>query len=275
MIHARTQLCMVIGHPVEHSLSPLLHNTGYKSLGIDDNFVYVACDVKPDDIADFVAGIRAMHVRGVSCTMPHKEIIMPHLDEIDPVAKQIGAVNTVVQKRGKLYGYNTDWIGVVEPLKAVTPLKGKHVGIIGAGGAARAMVYGLVREGALVTIYNRTLQKAEALAKEFDCKAASLADQASLQQADIICNATSLGMHPQEDQMPIESEFISPNHIVFEAIYNPRETRLVKEAKASGAHIVYGSEMLLYQAMAQFKLYTGQEAPEHAMRQALSKEVKL
>jgi shikimate dehydrogenase len=268
------QLCMVIGHPIEHSLSPALHNAGYRELGIEDRFVYSAHDVRPENISDFVQEARSREIRGISCTTPHKEIIMPYLDVIDPIAQKIGAVNTVVQEKGKLYGYSTDWIGAVEPLKSLTTLRNKKVAVIGAGGAARAMVYGLVDEGAVVTVYNRTLKKAKELAREFNCQASALSNSASIATVDIICNATSLGMHPHEDKTPIDPALLSSHQIVLEAIYNPYETVLLRGAKVQGAQVIHGTEMLLYQAMAQFKLYTGQPAPEAAMREALSKGVK-
>ncbi len=274
MITAQTKLCMVIGHPVSHSLSPLIHNAGYQALGIDGEFVYVACDVDPESIAEFVTGIRVMGVRGVSCTIPHKEIILPHLDEVDSIAKQIGAVNTVVQEKGVLRGYNTDWMGALVPLKTTTPLKGKKVAVIGAGGAARAMVYGLVREGAVVTVYNRTLEKAQELAQTFGCEAAPLTDYDAIKAADIICNTTSVGMYPHEEQTPLPGDLLRSEHIVFDAVYAPYETKLLRDAKAKGAHVIHGTDMFLAQAMAQFKLYTGHDAPEKAMRTALMKGIK-
>lgn len=266
-------ICMVIGHPITHSLSPMLHTAGYKELSIEDRFEYEARDVKPEEISNFLEEIRGTDVRGISCTMPHKEIVIPYLDVVDPVASQIGAVNTIVQENGKLHGYNTDWIGTVEPLKKLIVLRNKKVAVIGAGGAARAMIYGLIREGANVTIYNRTLHKAETLAEEFACQAATLTD-ASIAKADIICNATLVGMHPRESEMPINASLLSSGQVVFDAIYDPYETRLLKEAIEQGAQVIHGTEMLLYQAMAQFKLYTGRSAPEAAMRKALVKGVK-
>jgi shikimate dehydrogenase len=263
---------MVIGNPIEHSKSPLIHNVGYQALGIDDQFVYVACQVKPQDIEAFTKGAKAMGVRGISCTMPHKEIIMPYLDKIDPVATKIGAVNTVVREGDELVGHNTDWIGVVAPLKNLTSLTGKKVTVIGAGGAAKAMVYGLCQEGAIVTICNILPDQAEALAKQYGCKFAPLNDLPALKEADIICNATPLGMGDFASRTPVDSKFLSGHQIIFDAVYAPYNTRLLKEAAACGAQVVHGTDMLLYQAMAQFKLYTGQEAPEDAMRSALKED---
>jgi shikimate dehydrogenase len=133
------KICMVIGDPVEHSLSPRMHNAGYRALGIDNEFVYVARKVKTDDLADFVKGVRAIGIRGVSCTIPHKIKIMKFLDEIDATAREIGAVNTVVNEKGKLKGYNTDWLGAVASLEETISLKNKKVALIGAGGVARAI----------------------------------------------------------------------------------------------------------------------------------------
>lgn len=267
MISATTKICMVIGDPVNHSLSPLLHNTGYRAAGMDDKFVYVACKINPKRIAEFTAAMRAMGIRGASCTVPHKEIIMPYLDAIDPVAEKIGAVNTVVLEKGKLHGYNTDWLGTIAPLNALTTLEDKRVVVIGAGGAARAMVYGLIREGALVTVCNRTVEKAEALAHEFGCHAASLSSSDAIRGADIICNATTIGMH--EDKSPVNSQLLNSRHIIFDAVYAPYETRLTKDARTASAQVVHGTEMLLHQAIAQFKLFTGRDAPEDAMRSVL------
>lgn len=266
MISARTKICMVIGHPVEHSLSPILHNTGYEALGIADQFVYVGCDVQPEAIADFVAGVRAAGIRGVSCTMPCKELVMPYLDEIDDTAQAIGAVNTIVNQDGKLHGYNTDWLGIVTPLQAITPLAGKRVAVLGAGGTARAAAYGLLQSGAQVTLYNRTLSKAQTLAQQLGCQAGSL-EGADLSQADIICNTTPVSM--QQNLSPLEQSQIAKRQIVFDAVYNPYNTQLLIDAAALGARVVHGTEMLLHQAIAQFKLYTTHDAPEAAMRAAL------
>lgn len=273
MITAKTKVCMVIGDPVEHSLSPLIHNAGYRAAGIDDQFVYVACAVNPGNIPMLACGVRALGIRGVSCTMPHKEAIMSHLDSIDEVAQTIGAVNTVVQENGKLVGYNTDWLGVVRPLQAITDLHGKRAAVLGAGGAAKAMVYGLLREGATVTICNRTETKAMALAEQFGCKAASL-ESPDITQADIICNATSVGMGRSEGQSPVDSSLLAPHQIVLDAIYVPMQTKLLQDAAACGARCVPGTEMLLHQAAAQFELYTGHTAPLDAMRQALQEELQ-
>ena len=271
-ITAKTKLCIIIGDPVEHSLSPVMHNAAYQALGIDNEFVFVASQVKVAHVKDVVTAMRVMGFRGLTCTIPHKIAVMKYLDEIDPIAQKIGAVNTVVNDNGILKGYNTDWLGTVTPLENITTLKDKNVALIGAGGAARACGYGVVERGANVTIFNRTLEKAEALARALDHhvetrRASSLSD--GLDDFDIILNATSIGMGKDEGGSPVPASVIKKHHIVFDVVYVPYETQLLINAKAVGATVIHGTEMLLYQGTAQFKLYTGREAPEQVMREVL------
>ncbi len=268
-ISAKTKICMVIGDPIEHSLSPQMHNAAYEKLGINNEYVYVACNVKIRDISDFIKGVRAMQIRGVSCTIPHKIAVVKYLDEVDDVAKKIGAVNTIVNDNGVLKGYNTDWLGVVIPLEKMTSLKNKAIALLGAGGAARAVAYGVEERGARLVIYNRTIDKARQLAKEFGGEARSLDAIENVKNADIIFNATSIGLHPSENETPLDKNLITNQHIVFDAIYVPYKTRLLKEAKQQGARIIHGMEMLLQQGIAQFKLYTNLDAPEETMRNVL------
>jgi len=270
-ITSKTKICMVIGDPIEHSLGPQKYNDIYKQLGIDDQFVYVACRVKISDVADFIKGVRAMGIRGVSCTIPHKVEVMKYLDKIDPVAGKIGAVNTIVNDDGFLTGYNTDWTGAVVPLERVTPLQGKTVALIGAGGAARAIAYGVVERGAELTIYNRTPEKAKQLAEAVGAKTGSLDKLDAIKGMEIIINATSVGMQPKHDETPLPKEYITDKQVVLDAVYTPQETRLLREAKEQGAQVVYGTEMLLHQGLDQFKLYTGVNVPEDMMRGVLDK----
>jgi shikimate dehydrogenase len=203
--------------------------------------------------------------------MPHKVEIIPLLDQLHEIAKQIGAVNTVVNEDGVLTGHNTDWLGIVRALEKVTTLEGKQVALLGAGGAARAAAYGVTERGAKLTIYNRTLEKAQSLARDFAAEARSLADESEIKLADIIINTTSVGSGTSVEESPISGDVITSKHVVFDAVYNPQETRLLRDAKQKGAQVVYGAEMLLLQGMAQFQLYTDHEAPEDAMRAALYK----
>lgn len=268
-INAQTYICMVIGDPVKHSLSPQMHNAGYTALGINDQYVYVACHVDVKYIADFMKGIRAMQIRGVSCTLPHKLVVMPYLDKIDSIAKKIGAVNTIVNDHGKLIGYNTDWLGIATPLQKTTSLNNKTVALLGAGGAARAAAFAVTKDNAKLMIFNRTITKAQNLAKDFGGLAFSLDDHERIQTADIIINVTSLGLH--ENETPLPKKYLTKNHIVFDAVYGISETKLSYDARKQGAQVIHGREMLLHQGTAQFKLYTGHDAPENAMRKVLQK----
>jgi len=266
-ITAQTKICMVIGDPVGHSLSPKMHNAGYEALGIDDQFVYIACLVKVKDIENFVKGVRAMKIRGVSCTIPHKMAVIPYLDDIDEVAKKIGSVNTIVNDNGRLIGYNTDWLGILTPLEKITKLNGKTVAIIGAGGAARAVSYAVTSTGAKLTIYNRTIEKAKELAKEFGGVTFSLDELENIANADIIINTTSVGLINKNETI-LSKKLISKNQIIFDAVYGG-ETQLLKDAKEKGAQTIAGIEMLLHQGVEQFKLYTGHAAPIDVMRKVL------
>lgn len=273
-ISARTKICMIIGDPVEHSLSPAMHNAAYRALGIDDQFVFVASRVAITDIETVVKAVRMMGIRGLTCTIPHKIEVMKYLDWIHPIAKKIGAVNTVVNEDGTLRGYNTDWSGVTTPLEQVVSLSGKNVALIGAGGASRAMAFGVVERGARLTIYNRTIQKAQDLAHELGNMvetrhSSALQEKGILHDVAVILNGTNLGMGETIDKTPVPQEAIEPHHIVFDAVYAPRQTRLLREAKAQGARVIEGIEMLLHQGTAQFELYTGKKAPVEVMRSAL------
>ncbi len=261
------KICMIIGDPVEHSLSPVIHNGGYKALGIDKEYEYLMENVTPEDLKAFIQKVRDENILGVSCTIPHKETVIPCLDGIDETAKTIGAVNMIVNKNGTLQGNNTDWIGATRPLVKVCDLKGSSAAVIGAGGAGKAFVYGLTNAGCKVTVYNRTLENAKPLAIQFGCELRSLDDQDQIKNTDIICNTTSVGM--DSDESPINKAYLNKNQVVFDAVYSPLETRLLKDAKEKGAQTIPGTEMLLHQAFAQFQLFTGKEAPQKAMRQAL------
>lgn len=261
------KICMIIGDPVEHSLSPVIHNAGYKALGIDDEYEYLQENVKSEDLENFIKKIRDKNIAGVSCTIPHKESLLPYLDKIDKTARIIGAVNTIVNKDQVLEGHNTDWIGAIEPLIKIYDLKGSRAAVIGAGGAGKAFVYGLTNAGSKVTIYNRTLDRAKPLAIQFGCELKALDDQAHIKEADIICNTTSVGL--DSDETPIDKSNLHNGQVVFDAVYSPLETRLLKDAKSAGAKTIPGTEMLLHQAFAQFQLFTGHKAPEDAMRRAL------
>lgn len=270
-ISAKTKICLIIGDPVEHSLSPAMHNAGFEALGIDNQFVFLGARVKSEDIGAVVQAVKKMGIHGLTYTIPHKIEVIKHLDEIDETAKKIGAVNTVLNKNGKLIGFNTDWLGAVTPLEKITTLFGKKVLVLGAGGAARAVVFGMSKKKAKVIIFNRTKEKAIELAKEFNCQVTNLNKESEIKEFDIIINTTSVGMKPLENEIPISVECLTEKQIVFDIIYSPFETKFLKEAKKRGATIIHGVEMLLHQGIPQFEIYTGHKAPEVVMRKVLIK----
>ncbi len=266
------KICLSISYPMRTSRSPSIHSEGYKKLGIDDEFIYLRAEVKPEYLKMAIDGIRGLGIKGVSVTMPHKQEVMKYLDKIDKEAKIIGAVNTIVNDNGKLTGFNTDYIGALMALEKKINLEGKNVAVIGAGGAARAIVYGLTKRGARVKIFNRSLDKAKSLGQEFGCEYGNLDSLEEISKMDVVINATSVGMN--EDKSPIDKKFLNKNQVIFDVVYTPKETRLIKDAKEKGAKVIYGYEMLLYQGVEQFKLYTGLNAPVEAMREVLVKSLK-
>jgi shikimate dehydrogenase len=267
MILATTKLCMIIGDPVEQSLSPLMHNAGYKAAGIESEFVYCAAKVSAEQLAGAIAGLRALSIRGVSCTIPHKVAVIPFLDEVDPIARRIGAVNTVVNSEGKLTGYNTDYLGIRRPLLAKTSLKNKRVAILGAGGAARAAAAAVAGGGNDITVFNRSSERAAGLARAFPVKTANLDQMKDLSNFDIIVNTTPVGMGEEKSIVP--DGIFRKGQIVFDTVYKPHKTLLLRDALNNNAEVIYGIEMLLHQGMAQFELYTERPAPGKAMRAAL------
>lgn len=259
-------LNVVIGDPINHSLSPRMHNFGYISLGIDKDNLFIPVRVKNKNLKIFFEAVKTLGINGISVTSPHKETVIKYLDSLDKDAKKIGSANTILNKGGKLFGYNTDWVGAITALEKRTDLIGKKVAVIGAGGAARAIIFGLVKKEAIVKIFNRTIKKAEELAKEFGIGVGTNINE--IKNYDIIINATSIGMNKKNS--PIDKDLLNKNQIVFDIVYSPIETKLIEDAKEKGAKIIYGYEMLLYQGIEQFKLYTGLDAPVEKMRKALS-----
>lgn len=271
MISPLTKVCCIIGNPVTHSLSPQIHNAAYKRANLD--FVYVA--FQPKDLKEAVAAIRSLGIKGVSVTVPFKIEIIGFLDEVDQIAQKIGAINTIVNKGGELYGTNTDWIGALKALEEKVDVAGKKVGVIGAGGAARAIVYGLSQKKAQICVFNRTKERADQLVSDFHLvKSADLKDINLLQSMSVLINTTSVGMHPNENESPIPSEGIVTGQVVFDIIYKPQETKFLQQAKKAGATIVYGYKMLLYQAVEQFKLFTGLQPNVDIMEKILLKNSK-
>ena len=268
MINGHTQLFGIIGDPVEHSLSPVMHNAAFAHLGV--NGVYVP--MRPSDLADGFRGLRSLGFIGVSVTVPFKVAIMDFLDTIDPVARKIGAVNTLLFERTKsgIYckGSNTDWLGSNQALTETLDPIGRTILIIGAGGAAKAVGFGLIEAGATVLITNRTESKGWELAAQLNCRFVPLGELAAV-QADALINTTSVGMAPHIEAIPIAPELVSHFPVVMDIVYAPLETRLLREAALRGCRTIDGLKMLQYQGAAQFALWTGREAPHAVMRQAL------
>lgn len=257
----KTKIAGLIGNPVEHSWSHIIHNAAFEKLGIDA--VYLKFRV--DKLKEFIDYFKKMSVIGFSVTIPHKIDVISHLDKIDETAKAIGAVNTIVAKNNKLIGYNTDCEGAMLALKKNAKIRGKNVVIIGAGGSSRALAYGLKKENADTTILNRTIKNAKIIADDFGCGYGSLSDLKGLDY-DILINTTPVGMHPNFDKSPVNPKCIKENSVVFDIVYNPFKTELLKIAEKKDCTIINGFEMLVNGAALQFGLWTGKEAPEYLMR---------
>lgn len=265
MIDVKTKFCCVIGNPVEQSISPLIHNAGYKALGL--NYVFLA--FKVTRVKKALEGLKAIGVKGISVTIPHKLEVLKYVDEVDKVAKDIGAANTIVNKNGRFIATNTDWIGAIKALEETTDLTGKKVALLGTGGAARAIAYGLAIKNAKVFVFNRTASAGLQLVKDFKLEGDySLSNLNKIRDMDIIINSTSVGMYPNDDSL-VPVDLIHSRHIVFDIVFHPKETKLIQYAKAKKATVVYGCKMLLYQAVQQFKLFIGVDAPIKIMEKAI------
>jgi len=280
-ISGQTQICGVIGNPIAHTLSPVMHNAAYQILGLD--FVYLPFHVKPADLRRAVEGLRGLNIRGLNVTIPHKQAIIPLLDAVDEFAAKIGAVNTIVNENGHLTGYNTDAPGFLQPLieHGINPA-GKKVLLLGAGGAARAIAFVLAASQAVITILNRReeIDWAYDIVKNIkshypgNIGAAEL-NPANLQkylpEAEILVNATSVGMAPNSAASPVPADLLCAKQVVFDIVYNPLPTRLLREAGAVGAVTIDGLEMLVWQGALAFEKFTGVHPPTDIMRQAALK----
>ncbi|CAM3440430.1 shikimate dehydrogenase [Marinicrinis lubricantis] len=274
-IHSETKLFGVFGDPIKHSKSPIMLNRAFRETGYDG--VYTALHVKADKLGDAVAGIRAMNFKGANVTIPHKVEVMQYLDEIDDAARFIGAVNTIVNDNGVWKGYNTDGIGYVRSLKEETgiQLSGKQIVVLGAGGAARGVLYALAQEKpARIVIANRTPSKAAELAEHLQAFAEVEAVQMDelphiLKQADLLINHTPVGMHPNVEDIPIDPDLLTPSMIVSDLIYNPLKTKLLQEAEKRGCTTHGGLGMFIYQGAYAFEYWTGLPAPIKAMRETV------
>jgi shikimate dehydrogenase len=265
-INGATEIYGIVGNPVRHSMSPAMHNAAFSHLRL--NKAYVPFPVK--DVAAALRGFRASGVKGLSVTIPHKQAVIPLLDKIDPVAARIGAVNTIKIDNEIIYGCNTDWLGANRAIEELTPLTGKEVLLIGAGGAARAIGFGLLEAGTKLTLTSRSAASGKALAAALNCPWQPLAAAGNL-QGDILINATSAGMSPKADISPFPAAGLPNFALVMDIVYAPLKTRLLREAEIADCQTINGLNMLLFQGAAQFELWTGQSAPVDIMRRELQK----
>lgn len=272
-----TKVLGVFGHPISHSLSPVMHNAAIRALDID--YIYVPFHVLPEDLPRAVEGVRALRIAGVNVTIPHKERVIECLDEVSEYSKQIRSVNTIINVDGRLKGDTTDGPGFVRSAEAAWgKLDGCGTLILGAGGSAKAVAFALAAIGCKIAIANRTRERAVELAKCLGkvyetgtFRVAELDGQAlgeEILKADLVVNATSVGMYPDVDGIPIPPDLLRRNLMVYDLVYSPARTRLVVEAEKRGASAVTGLKMLVYQGALSFEMWTGIEAPVDVMEQA-------
>lgn len=250
----------LFGNPVGHSLSPLMHEAAFREMGIDASYRALRVE-DPREIPEMM---ERLGITGASITIPHKSGIMPHLSAVSDSAARIGAVNTVTRTDGRLTGDNTDWTGLVRSLGEALEVEGKTCIVIGAGGAARAAVYGILQEGGTPVIVNRTAKRGEQVAREFGCAWHQL-DQIRGITGDCLINTTPVGMSPDTDASPVDGTVLRNFEWVMDTIYNPRETRLLKDATAAGCRTIPGVAMFVHQGAQQIRVWTGQEPPTDLM----------
>lgn len=255
LIDDKTKIIGIIGEFAENSMSRYMHNPNFVRNRL--NFVYVPFKTARNELSEFMNSFRKFNFKGASVTIPHKEEVIKYIDELDETAKQIGAVNTLVNDNSKITGYNTDYYGAVMALKEITDLKNKKILVFGAGGAARAIVYGLKKEGARITIANRTEGKATKLASEFKVNFGKFSNVGNLtRQNDIIINSTSSGMEPFQDSCILKENELPERKIVMDVVYKPAITKLIRLARRKKCQTITGDRMLIYQAVRQFELWT-------------------
>ncbi|MHA1230550.1 MAG: shikimate dehydrogenase [Candidatus Helarchaeota archaeon] len=280
-INGSTKLVILIGDPVSHSLSPRMHTAAFQKIGF--NAIYLACRVKKDNLKEAINSIKALEIVGANITIPHKVETIKYIDKIDPIAKEIGAINTIINRNGILYAVNTDGIGAIRSLKeAGIELKGCNVLILGSGGASRAISFHLLNEINHLFITNIREKSLSKLTTDLEKKHAGKITKflynkdklkEYLKKCDLLINCTPVGMYPNIHESMVPEEFLREDLPVFDIIYNPIETKLLKDAKKVGARIIYGYKMLLYQGVEGFELWTGKKAPVELMEKILIDEL--
>lgn len=270
MIDAQTRLYGIIGNPVSHSLSPTIHNGAFRRMGL--NAVYLAFEVK--DLKEAIRGIKELGIRGVSVTLPFKNQIIPFLDNVEEVAGKIKAVNTLLHEEEKLTGYNTDWCGALEALEEKVDLNGKRVVLLGAGGAARAIGFALKTRACEIIISNRTYDRGAGLAKELRCAHQPLSSIEGL-DVNVVVNATSAGMSPNDEESPIPKKVLKEGMTVMDIVYHPLETKLLREAEERGCQTINGLEMLARQGTRQLEIWTGTRPDVREIKEDLHKTLEM
>jgi len=282
MITGKTKVVGVIGHPIEHSMSPPMHNNAFKQFNMD--YVYVAFHVLPENIEKLMESCKTLDIIGLNVTIPHKTAVIPLLDEIDSTAEKIGAVNTIRFKNGIAKGFNTDGIGAIRSIQKYTTLEGKKVLILGAGGASKAIAFTLINENInSLVIANRSKENAckliENIRKQCDFENISYVDikeaHNMVEDADIIINTTPIGMYPNHEvEPPIKTDKITEKHVVMDVIYNPLETEFLKESRLNGATTINGTSMLINQGLESFEIFTGCKASYESFEEALLEQLR-
>ncbi len=275
-IDAQTTVYGVIGDPIGHSLSPMVHNAAFRRQGI--NAVYIPFRVPREHLSQFLEDAPALGIKGLSVTIPHKEAVLKKLSSSDATMTGVGAANTLLFDNGKIAGFNTDYQAALDSLEQALEahygrkgsLEGQAALVLGAGGAAKAIAFGLKQLGAVVTIAGRTGQRAQQLADGLKCKTLDWNNRYAF-QPDLLVNCTPVGMHPNVDATPYDKHHLRPSMVVFDTVYNPENTLLIKDARSQSCTVVTGVEMFVRQACLQFKLFTGQEAPSELMRDVLKR----
>ncbi|SAK84637.1 shikimate 5-dehydrogenase [Caballeronia pedi] len=267
MPHSIPSLCgSLAGQPFTFNVK--VHNAAYRALGVDYTFVSFGVE----DAAGAIDAMRTLGIRGLNVTMPHKQAVIPHLDALDETAREIGAVNTIDNRDGHLTGYNTDCVGAVRALEEATPLEGRRIALLGAGGAARAIAWGVRRAGGRITVFNRTASRGRTLADDFGLAFGGAPGDFDPHAFDIVVNATAAGFRAP-DVNPLRAGQLAPHLVVMDAAFIPVRTKLIRDAAELGCRVVDGTRMLLHQFCGQVELYTGKAAPLDAMSAALLDEI--
>lgn len=266
-VTARTKILCVIGHPIEHSMSPIMHNAAIQDLGLD--YLYVAFDVPPNKLKEALKGLKTLNIKGINVTLPHKENAIKFIDKVDEIAQKIGAINTIKNEDSFLIGRNTDAEGANKALlDAGCEITGKNIVIIGAGGAAKAISYSLASDTKKITIINRTEDRAKKLVNELKSrmglnienkKYSEILLREEIGNADILINATPVGMFPTIDISPVSKKILHGDLFVFDLIYNPLETQLIKDSKEIGCQTLSGLDMLVNQGALAFEWWTNRK----------------